>query len=344
MSDDELIDVIEPEQPAKDVAVVKTPKSGIGFGTALFMSLLAAGAGTFGGATLSKYWASDAQPANLSSVSQTLSGLEDENQKLRTELKRLENDIKTINVSPGPTDLTPLETRLSALEDRPAVALNDGSLDPDILARLESVATQDQSVDMSAIEVRLTELEKKEPSSRIQGGEIDPAIISRLEKLETMENETVDLTSIEQRLETLEAIEIPKVDLSPIDARINAVEQLAKNNPQLTQLKTQLSNVHQQFDVLEKRAALVAFPREAVLTAIAAQKEKEPSGWFDRALGKHITVQDEDVLTILDQIDAKFEANDLAAASAVVADLPEAGRVAAQKWVTQVEAIIGETP
>ena len=297
----------KPQKESKPKPQKGKAKKGIGFAPVLAMSVLAAAGGAVGGAALSPMFYNDVGTDN-SVITQSISDLQEDNKKLKAQINRLETSLGSSEPLTQTVDLTPLENRLSVLENREPVSVDGAGISADLLSRLELLETEKavptNSVDLSVIEDRLTKLEAVEPPN------IEP----------------VDLSGLEARIEKTEALVQDQSRVASIEKRVAALAMSIKK-----------------VEIEQAKEPLPAFPRSAVLEAISTAAEEQKSGWINRALGKHISVQDEAVLTVLDHIDSLIAEDDLTAAMNMVLKLPESGQTAAEEWLNAAQTRLGET-
>ena len=78
--------------------------------------------------------------------------------------------------------------------------------------------------------------------------------------------------------------------------------------------------------------------------AISEDNQTTRKGWLGRAVGKHISVEDENLTHQLGQIETAIANDDLDTALNLISKLPKAGQNAAQSWVSMAQTQIGENP
>lgn len=244
-------------------------------------------------------------------------------------------DIKAIT--------TPLNAKIETLERRLMTA---EAAFRDVTSRPE--VTSDP-VDLSSIEARLATLETATPS------EIDPAALAALNAAQADGFEWPDTAALETRLTGLETGLLTLADtpspevLSDLMERIQALEArpiaqapeadlTLMMNEALDTVETRLSVLENTKPVAPKvtRIAVLAFPKEALLQAAEDNTE---GGFMKKALSKHVRVKDNDnPLTLIDQIEMDISKGRLEAAAIKFERLPAPVKAAGQAWYESVKA------
>lgn len=321
----------KPEKPKKPR---NEPRKGVRFGTVFVWSVLAALFGAAGGTALSyglmkadKFPVSASSQTDTKAALQVVAELEDDVAALQA---RLDQPAETETV-----DLSPITARLDALEARPMVTEDGTVIDPSLSARLDALESAEPAempvTDLTAIEDRLTALEaamsEQSGGTEESAATVSPEVIARIEALE-------------------QANEIPAepVDLLPLQERIDAVDSRAGSletdiTARLEALEARASDLEADAaEALRSAVPIPAFPKTAVLEALSSA-DAEDQGFFKRAVGKHIKVQNENAIKRVTAIESLVASGEIDAALAQIQNLPQPGQDAAAAWVKNVNDI-----